>query len=461
MLLNTHSHYSLRYGTMSIEQLVTNAKKNNYDCIALTDINCMTGVYDFVLECGKQNIKPVVGIEFRNGDQLLYVTLARNAAGFKEINDFLSHRNINKCDFPSIAPAFNNSYTIYPFHRIHSTKNKPNKDLQNHKLRDNEYIGVQTEDINQLFSQKIRQGNKSVIKKGVILHPVTIASQFEYNLHLCLRAIDHNVILDKLNSTQHGKLQHHIPPIHKLLDKYDRFPDLAFNTLSLLGDCSFEYNFNTVKNKKHYTSSRYEDKEFLTQLALKGLNERYQPKNDKPNPEALKRLHKELEVIHDMGFSAHFLITWDIIQYSQSQGFHHVGRGSGANSITAYCIGITDVDPIELNLFFERFLNPHRSSPPDFDIDWSHRTRDHILDYIFARFGKEHTCYVGAVNTFQNRSPIRELGKVFGLPKEEIDYLVRNRRRTKQTAQQASTLSEMLKDEICQKIEKIMTIMIL
>lgn len=409
----------------------------------------MTGVYDFILECGKQGIKPVVGIEFRNGDELLYVGIARNAAGFRELNEFLSHRNIGKCDFLKTAPAFNDCYIIYPFAQLHQ------KHFKGYKLRDNEYIGVQTQDINQLFSTK----NRDVANKSVILHPVTIASRFEYELHRCLRAMDHNIILDKLQTHQYGTLQHHMPPIDKLLEKYDRFPSIAFNTLEILGDCNFQFDFKTVKNKKHYTSSRYEDKEFLTQLAEKGLEERYGSSDTKAHKEAKKRTEKELNVIDKLGFSAHFLITWDITQYSTRQGFYHVGRGSGANSIVAYLIGITDVDPIELNLFFERFLNPHRSSPPDFDIDWSHKTRDHILDYIFGRFGKKHTCHVGAVNTFQNRSPIRELGKVFGLPKEEIDALVKNRRRPKQTASQASTLSEMLKDEICQKIEQYCLVM--
>ena len=439
MLINCHSNYSLRYGTMDIKELVKKAKSQHHDCIALTDINCMTGVYDFVIECGKQGIKPVTGIEFRNNDELLYVALAKNAAGFKELNEFLSYRNIHNTNFPKQAPAFDNSYVVYAFY------NAPNT------LRENEYIGVQTQEINQLFSHRY----KSIIKKCVMLHPVTIDSRFEYDLHLCLRAIEHNVILDQLKTHQHGALQHHIPPIDQLLKKYDLFPCIAFNTLSILEACSFEYDFNSVKNKKHYTNSRYEDKELLTQLALKGMNERY----GEDHTQAKKRIQEELEIIHKMNFCAHFLITWDITQYSVNQGFYHVGRGSGANSVVAYCIGITHVDPIELNLFFERFLNPHRSSPPDFDIDWSHLKRDQILDYIFDRFGQAHTCFVGAVNTFQNRSPIRELGKVFGLPKEEIDALVKNRRRPKQTAAQASTLSDLLKDEIYQKIEQYCLVM--
>jgi len=128
--------------------------------------------------------------------------------------------------------------------------------------------------------------------------------------------------------------------------------------------------------------------------------------------------------IDKLGFSSYFLITWDIIRYSMGRGFYHVGRGSGANSVVAYCLRITDVDPIELNLYFERFINPKRSSPPDFDIDFSWRERDEVQDYIFKRYGLKYTALLGTITTFQGRSTLRELGKVYGLPKNEIDMLV-------------------------------------
>jgi DNA polymerase-3 subunit alpha len=127
-----------------------------------------------------------------------------------------------------------------------------------------------------------------------------------------------------------------------------------------------------------------------------------------------------------MGFAAYFLIAWDIIRYSMSRGFYHVGRGSGANSIVAYCLKITDVDPIELDLYFERFINPKRTSPPDFDIDYSWKERDEVLDYIFKRYGHEHTALLGAMSTFRDKSICRELGKVHGLPKGEIDAYLKN-----------------------------------
>lgn len=120
----------------------------------------------------------------------------------------------------------------------------------------------------------------------------------------------------------------------------------------------------------------------------------------------------------------YFLITWDFIRHAKSKGYPHVGRGSGANSIVAYCMGITDVDPIELDLYFERFINKHRTSPPDFDIDFSWDERDEIIDYIFKRYGKDYVCLLATYTTFQFRSAIRELARVFGVPKQEIDEMV-------------------------------------
>jgi DNA polymerase-3 subunit alpha len=121
-----------------------------------------------------------------------------------------------------------------------------------------------------------------------------------------------------------------------------------------------------------------------------------------------------------LGFNSYFLITWDIIRYAQSRSFFYVGRGSGANSIVAYCLQITDVNPIDLDLYFERFLNPYRTSPPDFDIDFSWKDRDEVIDYVFKRYGKEHVALLGMYTTFQHHAIIRELGKVFGLPKLKL-----------------------------------------
>lgn len=150
-----------------------------------------------------------------------------------------------------------------------------------------------------------------------------------------------------------------------------------------------------------------------------------------------------------MNFCAYFLIAWDIVRFAMSQGFYHVGRGSGANSIVAYCLKITDVDPIELDLYFERFLNPKRTSPPDFDLDFSWKERDAIIAYIFKKYGSDHVALLGATVTFQQKSLCRELGKVHGLPKSEIDLMERNPQAFAQSsdlARQILALSERLQD---------------
>ena len=145
---------------------------------------------------------------------------------------------------------------------------------------------------------------------------------------------------------------------------------------------------------------------------------------DKVTPQIEQRIAKELKLIQQQDYVPFFLVNWDIVSYAKRKGYYHVGRGSGANSIVAYLLGITDVDPIDLDLYFERFMNLYRANPPDFDIDFSWRDRQDVTRYIFDTFGKEgQVSLLATYNTFQHRGAVRELGKVFGLPKHEIDLL--------------------------------------
>jgi len=381
------------------------AAENGIETLALTDINNSMGVVDFVKACTKNSVKPVAGIEFREGNELLYVGIARNNEGFKELNEFLSHHNINKIPFPPEAPAFSNIYVIYPF-----GKKLPDP------LRENEFIGIRSTDLNLLLSAEYRYKQH----KLVALCPVTFKSEQGYELHRNLRAIDNNTLLSMLIPSQVAAPDELFAPPSELEKLFEYYPQIISNSYKILNNCSIEFDFSNVKNKKLFSASSYDDKLLLEKLTLDGLTYRY----GRNNKEAKQRVKHELEIIDKLGFSSYFLITWDIIRYTMSRGFYHVGRGSGANSIVAYCLRITDVDPIELNLYFERFLNPKRSSPPDFDIDFSWKDRDEVFDYIFKRYGHKHTALLGATSTFKGKSILRELGKVYGLPKEEIDTLV-------------------------------------
>ncbi len=391
---------------MPVEKLVAEAQKNNVHALAMTDINNTMGMMDFISECRKANIKPIAGIEFRDAQfHLLYIAIARNNNGFREINDFLTRHNLDKIPLPLRAPRFNDVNVIYPF-------NNP----VSFKPEENEFIGIQPGEINKLVRSRYRYYEQHLIA----LLPVTFACKEEFELHRHLRAIGKNTLLSKVTSADIASPKEVFLPQDFVSIIYSDYPQIVRNTERLIDACEIRMDFNSVKNKRIFTASRYDDKLLLEKLAFDGMAYRY----GSNHKEARKRILHELEVIDKLGFSSYFLITWDIIRYSMSRGFYHVGRGSGANSIVAYCLKITDVDPIELNLYFERFINPKRTSPPDFDIDFSWRDRDEIQDYIFKRYGNKHTALLGTVTTFRDRSIFRELGKVYGLPKEEIDKLV-------------------------------------
>jgi DNA-directed DNA polymerase III PolC len=404
VLLNLHSYYSLRYGTLSIDQLVTGLAARGYDTAVLTDINNSTGSLIFIKACQEAGINGLAGVEFRNGDELLFIGIARNETGFREMNELLTDSNKSAKPLPVLAPEFNHVSVIYPYGK-----------MLHRPLRDNEYIGIRHTQVN-----KIRMFTDHQRARYVIWQPVTFISSADQKLHNQLRAIDHNILISQLKPEHIADPFEVFPSKAQLLEKFKDFPLILRNTENLLGDCRFNFDFNEHRNKKTFTGNRYDDKQLLSKYALDGLQRRYRA-SDKI---AKERVLKELDIIDNLNFSSYFLITDDICRYARSKDFHYVGRGSGANSIVAYCLGITDVCPIELDLYFERFLNPKRKSPPDFDVDFSWQDRDEIYDYIFHRYQSGHTALMGAMSTFRSRSIIRELGKIYGLPKSDIDRLV-------------------------------------
>jgi DNA-directed DNA polymerase III PolC len=406
MYLNCHSFHSLRYGTIPLDELVPQATACGVTAMALTDINTVTGIYDFIRQCAQAGIKPIVGMEFRSEHKLRYIGLAQNAAGLAQMNRFLTSYNFEKKPLPDAAPFFSDVFIIYPL------ENAPKE------LRPNEYIGIRPDQLQKLVLSQWKKRTAEM----VVLQPVTFRTKKEYNLHRILRAIDRNVILSRLEPEDTCEKSDKMVPLADLLNFYEHYPQITQNTQKIIDACNFTYDFQTPKNKKYYTNNRKSDIDLLTSLAKQGLVWRYGAKNIR----ARERMEKELKVIGQLEFSGYFLITWDIIRFSTSQGFLHIGRGSGANSIVAYCLGITDICPLELDLYFERFLNENRKIPPDFDIDWSWKERDVILEYIFNRYTYEHVAFCGTNVEFKYRSIFREVGKVFGLPKEELDMLAKN-----------------------------------
>ncbi|WP_046758917.1 DNA polymerase III subunit alpha [Kordia jejudonensis] len=406
MYLNCHTYYSLRYGTLNIKTLIELAKMHGSKYLAITDINSTTACLDFLREVKNEKIHPIIGSDIRNGVEQLYVLLAQSNLGYQRINEFISKHLHNDMDFPLNAPTLEDTIVIYPFRKV--------QELKYINLKPNEYIGVAPKEINRLRFSKI----STYTQKLVVQQTVTFTSQSGYNAHRLLRAIDLNTLLSKLRIDEQGCKSHQMLPVSELLKAFEEFPTAIENTINLLKSCSVNFLFDEDSqnmNQDIFFDSEEEDFNFLKSECYRLLETRF------PNPteELHARLKKELQAIKKMKFVSYFLINYDIINYAIRNNYPYIGRGSGANSLVAYILKITNVDPIELDLYFERFINVYRSSPPDFDIDFAWEDREDITRYIFERY--PNTALMGTYVTFQYKAVVRELGKVFGLPKNEID----------------------------------------
>lgn len=408
MYLNCHTYYSLRYGTFSELELLQLAKEHHVTQLALTDINNTSACLNFVRKASEYGIRPILGVDFRNGVEPCFVGIAKNNEGFLELNDFLSQHIHQEKKIPTIAPKFEHVYVIYPFEKVLRNERK--------NFAENEFIGVSVNELKRLrFSRLLEQRNKIVL-----LQPVTFRNKRDFNAHRLLRSIDNNILLSKLPVTEQAEEGEKMYALPNLAAHFLEHSFILENTQRLMDSCSIRFDFSKKRkpqNLNTYTGSKEKDEVLLEKLCQDGLPHRYR----NVDQAVLDRLQKELDLIKKKDFVSYFLINWDIISYARKQNYFYVGRGSGANSIVAYLLFITDVDPLDLDLYFERFINSFRVNPPDFDIDFSHRDRPVMTRYIFDRF--KNVALLGTYVTFQARGVIRELGKVFGLHKDEIDIL--------------------------------------
>ncbi|NJW53121.1 DNA polymerase III subunit alpha [Salinimicrobium oceani] len=408
MFLNCHTYYSLRYGTFSVEELCELAKLQDATTLAVTDINNTSACIKFIQVAPEYGIKPLIGIDFRNGVSQQYVGIAKNNKGFRQLNQHLSQYLHAEKTFPDTAPFLSDCYIIYPF-------NKVVLDKRTH-FEENEFIGISIENLRKLrFSEYLQ-----FTEKLVFMQTVTFRSKKDHNAHRLLRAIDNNTLLSKLPTSEEGCFSQQMLSSQMIKREFKDFPYILRNTEILIKNCHVKFDFGEARKNQNlqvFGKNKKEDEEELKKLCYNNLPKRYPQASE----EVYERVNKELKAIIDLGYVSFFLINYDIIQYARSKGYPYIGRGSGANSIVAYIIEITNVDPIELDLYFERFINAHRNSPPDFDIDFSWKHRQDVTTYIFERYS--NTALMGTYVTFKRRAVVRELGKVLGLPKENIDKL--------------------------------------
>ena len=446
MYLNCHTGFSFKYGTLPIKTLFEEAKRCGIHKLALTEINNTASYLEMLRLCDENkatatgltrfnkipyDLDLAVGIEFRDEtNELLYIAVAKNNNGFENLTRFLSYHNREERKLPVKAPVMEDVFILYPFGK-----------LEPDQLLPYEYIGVRS---SELHAFRMYPHGKEYLHKFAALHSVTFLPPEkvkdiktkkiktfyrDHNTHRLLRCIANNTLLSKLPVHQQADKNEFMISEADLQKEFEDFSALFVNAKKILDQCSIECKLGEDKNRKSFFKTTKEDSQYIREKTLEGYKKIYQTKDVDGNIWN-DRIEKELRIIAKKEFTAYYLITYDLINHAKSKGYDFVGRGSGANSTVAYCLGITNVDPIELDLYFERFLNEERVSPPDFDIDFSWDNRDAIYDYIFKKYGYDHVCLLGTHVTYKDKSIMRELAKVFGLPKEEIDELVENRKIT-------------------------------
>jgi len=408
--LNVHSNYTLLKGTIPVEQLIDQAKSFNLNSLAITDTNGMYGVIQFTKFALASKIKPIIGclIDEPGKNEIYAVLLAKNDNGYSNLCKIITYRKLND-DFSLsslLSGKFPDLFIITPQIELLKCVNKSNSVYV-------ELITAKSEKNRNRERYQIAQQNNL---KCVASNPVYFLSEEDYLLHKTVSAIRLNKNISDLSMNDLADEEFYFKNPRTIENEWSGLPEVLSQSEIIANECNVNLHLNEYKYPSFDAGSNKSTEALLWNEAYKGLNERYKIITEKIQ----KRLDDELAVIREMSLTDYFLIVWDIVREAKRRGMMIIGRGSAANSLVAYCLGLTQVDPIELNLYFERFMNKARSSPPDVDIDFSWKERDEIIKYIFEKYGYENVAMISTTVTFRARSAFREVAKVFGISNEEI-----------------------------------------
>ena len=441
--LHVYSAFSLLTSTASVEQLVMDAKAKGYKTLALTDRNVMYGAVSFYKECLKQSIKPIMGLtvdvisEEQEDEAYPLVLLAKNQTGFHHLLKITS--SVQTKSLKGIPIKWLKHYSDGLFALTPGTEGEIESALQdgeNEKAarvlnlyqqlfgNDSFYISLQNHQIpiEQSLNQKLIDFADSHQVKLVATNQVFYLQKEDSFAHECLLSIKNG---DKLQDQERQRLdsdQYYLKTPNEMTELFADLPNLLENTLKIAEECNVMIELHKSKLPKFPAEMDQTPENLLEELCWKGFNERIR----KPDEEAKKRLKYELSIIHKMKFSDYFLIVWDFMKFAREAGIlTGPGRGSAAGSLVAYTLYITDVDPIEHQLLFERFLNPERISMPDIDIDFPDHRRDEVIQYVVKKYGQLHVAQIMTFGTLATKASLRDVGRVFGLNTKELDQLSR------------------------------------
>ncbi len=400
--LHVHSNYSFCRGASRIESLVDAALARGMPALALTDTNGLYGLVWFLQCAAERGLRPIVGAELRTEDERA-VLLARNREGYATLCRLLSRRHLD-AGFrlgPALLADREHLFVLSDQVPLLEALGRQNGTAQL-------YAELNDPVVEPELLRFARAGGIPV----VATNDVYFADQTDFPLHRLLRAIDLNTCLSRIPEGELAGEDRWLKPPDVMVRRYPHLVTALENTLRIAEECAADLDFGPPAFPDFETPDGMDLFTHLRDECYRGAEARYGELSES----VVKRLERELEIIRAKGFASYFLVVRDIVR----QSARTCGRGSAAASLVSYCLGITHVEPITHNLFFERFLNEGRTDPPDIDVDFPWDERDGILDYVFRKYGDTRAAMISNHVGFRARAAVREVAKVYGLPDQEI-----------------------------------------
>lgn len=453
--LHVHTQYSLLDGACRITDLIKKAKDMGMDSLAITDHGVMYGVIEFYKEAMKQGIKPIIGCEVYtaarsrhdkvnelDGSQGHLVLLAKNMTGYKNLIQLVTigftegfyykprvdfeilekyHEGLialSACLAGDIPKAISNGnyekakQLAYKYNGIFGEGNFY-LELQDHGIKEQKIV-------NQQLIKLSRETGIPVVATNDI-HYINKEDAEYQDVLLCIQT---GKTIDEEDRMKFEGSEFYLKSADEMQELFAYIPEALSNTVRIAEQCNVEFEFGKLHLPSYQVPEEYTPFEYLNKLCYEGLLKRY---GNPPPDEVKSKLDYELKVINDMGYVDYFLIVWDFIKYARD---HEImvgpGRGSAAGSIVAYCLGITNIDPIKYNLLFERFLNPERISMPDIDIDFCYERRQEVIDYVIEKYGKDRVAQIITFGTMAARAAIRDVGRALNIPYADVDVVAKH-----------------------------------
>lgn len=433
--LHTHSNYSLLDGTIPPEALVEAARRLRFKHLALTDHNGLYGAVTFYRLAREAGIHPIIGSEvsFNNDDRM--ILLVKNRQGYRNLCQLLSTGHLQgghlkfKLSIENLIPLKKGLIVLAGGQQgrlWQLVKSREIEAAQQYCRKLKSILGSHFYIEMQIFRQSDLMPNLRLRDLAyeydiplVAGNDVHLLKAEDAMLRKVLQAIDRNTLVDRIEGA--GYREQYLKSASQMKQLFRQFPDAVRNTTTIARQCTFEFQLGNPVFPRINLPDRETPYSHLWKLAFAGALQRYQVLS-KPLTD---RLTGELNTINELGFTDYFLIVKDIIEYCARKFIPCIGRGSAGDSLVAYVLGITQVDPLRYNLYFERFLNRERSDPPDIDLDICWKSRDRVIDYVYRKYGKDRTAMLCTFNTFQLRSSIRDVARVFGFPENEIKTITK------------------------------------